>query len=134
MIELVLDENLERNFYHGMYHFLETRILSNSSALYEWNTLNPKDFAYDNNYITNQERTDISYIEGEQRYFIDVFSMSYAKEDRARIFEYACMPGNEEVFKSPTLQEKLRRIRDGICTAYGLKAGEAASLWEQYLT
>ena len=134
VIALVLDENLERNFYHGMYHFLETRILSNSSALYEWNTLNPKEFAYDNNYITNQERTDISYIEGEQRYFIDVFSMSYAKEDRARIFEYACMPGNEEVFKSPTLQEKLRRIRDGICTAYGLKAGEAASLWEQYLT
>lgn len=134
VIALVLDENLEQNFYHGMYHFMETRILSKSSALYEWNTLNPKGFEYDNNYITNQERADITYIEGDNRYFIDLFSMSYAKEDRARIFEYACTPGNEELFKSSVLQTKLRRICNGIRTAFEITDTENSFLWEQYLT
>ena len=134
VIALVLDENLERNFYHGIYHFIETQILSKSSVLYEWNALNPAGFVYDNNYITNQERTDTSYIEGEGRYFIDLFSMSYAKEDRARIFEYACMPGNEEMFKSSVLQAKLWRICNGIRTAFGLSKTETVFLWEQYLT
>ncbi len=133
VIALVLNENLERNFHHGMYHFIETRILSKSSALYEWNKLNPLGFEYDNNYITNQDRTDTSYTEGEERYFIDVFSMSYAKEDRARIFEYACMPGNEELFQSAVLQTKLQRICQGIRTAFGLSKTDNAFLWEQYL-
>lgn len=134
VVVLVLNDNLEQNFYHGMYHFIETRILSKSSALYEWNTLNPKGFEYDNNYITNQERTDVSYIEGDERYFIDLFSMSYAKEDRARIFEYACTPGNEEIFKSPVLQTKLQRICKGIRMAFGITNIESSLLWEQYLS
>lgn len=134
VVALVLNEKLEQNFYHGMYHFIETRILSKSSALYEWNRLNPEGFEYDNNYITNQERTDTSYIEGEQRYFVDVFSMSYAKEDRARIFEHACTPGNEEMFNAPVLQTKLRRICNGIRTAFEITDTENSFLWEQYLS
>lgn len=133
VIALVLSENLERNFYHGIYHFIETRIMSKSTALYEWNKLNPEGFEYDNNYITNQERTDTSYIEGENRYFIDLFSMSYAKEDRARIFECACMPGNEELFEYSVLQTKLQRICKGIRNAFGLSETDNAFLWEQYL-
>lgn len=133
VVAVTVGEDFERNLYHGVYLYMETRILSKSSALYEWYTLNPSGFDYDNNYITNLERTDTAYIEGENRYFIDLFSMSYAKEDRARIFEYACLPGNEEYFKSPVIQEKLRRICKGIRTAYGLKDVETTFLWEQYL-
>ena len=59
--------------------------------------------------------------------------MSYAKEDRATIFEYACMPGNEEIFKSAAIQKKLQRICKGIREAYGLKKVEKEFLWEQYL-
>lgn len=134
VVAVTLNPDFQRNLYHGIYLYMETRILSKSSALYEWNVLNPSGFAYDNSYITNLDRQDHAYVEGDSRYFIDIFSMSYAKEDRARIFEYACMPDNADCFQSPVLQEKLRRICSGIRTAYGLKKVETAFLWEQYLT
>ena len=90
-------------------------------------------FVYDDDYIQNLKRIDTTYIEGEKPYFINLFSMSFAREDRATIFEYACAPGNEEYFKTPVLQEKLKRICKGIREAYGLKKVETEFLWEQYL-
>lgn len=134
VVALTLGENFTENLYHGVYLYMETRLLSKSSALYEWFRINPSNFDYDNSYITNLDRTDTKYIEGKKPYFIDLFSMSYAKEDRATIFEYACMPGNEEIFKTPVLQDKLKRICKGIREAYGLKKVESTFLWEQYLT
>ena len=121
----------ERSFYHGVSHLIETRILSTSTAYYEWNTLNPTGFQYDNNYITNQNRQDEQYLQDADRYFIDMYAMSFAIEDRARIFEYACLPGNEGYFTSATMQEKLRRICSGIRKTFG--AVDGAYLWEQYL-
>lgn len=134
VVAVTLGEDFERNLYHGVYLYMETRLLSKSSALYEWFRLNPSDFDYDNSYIKNLDRAGVTYIETPKPYFINLFSMSYAKEDRATIFEYACMPGNEEYFEAAVLQEKLRRICKGIREAYGLKKAETEFLWEQYLT
>lgn len=133
VVAVTMTENFERDIYHGIYLYLETRILSKSSALYEWYRLNPENFKYDNSYITNLNRTDTTYITGQSMYFIDLFSMSYAKEDRATIFEYACMPGNGDYFQTTTMQEKLKRICKGIRETYGLKKVETAFPWEQYL-
>lgn len=133
VVAVTLTDDFERNLYHGVYLYMEAQILSKSSALYEWFRINPDDFEYDNNYITNLERTDTTYITGEDRYFIDLFSMSYPREDRAQIFEYACLPGNEEYFQTGTMQTKLKRICKGIREAYGLKNVETTFLWEQYL-
>lgn len=133
VVAVTLGEDFERNLYHGLYLYMETRLLSKSSALYEWYRLNPSDFVYDDDYIQNLKRIDTTYLEGEKPYFIDLFSMSFAREDRATIFEYACMPGNEEYFNTPVLQEKLKRICKGIREAYGLKKVSAEFLWEQYL-
>lgn len=124
-------EDVPRAFYHGISHLAETRILSTCTAYYEWNTLNPTGFQYDNNYITNQNRQDEQYLQEADRSFIDMYSMSFAIEDRARIFEYACLPGNEGYFTSATMQEKLRRVCSGIRQAFGLT--EESYLWEQYL-
>lgn len=134
VIALAADNNIMRNFLHAVAHLIDTKVLSKSAAFYEWNTINPEGFAYDNNYITNADRTDTAYIEGENPYFIDLFSMSYAKEDRARIFEYACMMGNRDFFQSTVLQEKLRRVCKGIRDAFDLEKVEDTFLWEQYLT
>ncbi len=130
-LALALWEDLERAFYHGVSHLIETRILSTCTAYYEWNTLNPEGFRYDNDYITNQLREDDAYLDPENRYFIDMYSMSFAIEDRARILEYACLPGNEAYFTSPAMAEKLRRICTGIRKAFEL-TGESYQ-WEQYL-
>lgn len=133
VVAVTLGEDFERNLYHGVYLAIETRVLSKSSALYEWFRINPKGFMYDDSYITNQSRTDTTYLEGGNKYFIDLFSMSFAKEDRATIFEYACMPGNEDCFQTWAMQQKLKKICNGIREAYGLKKAEGKFLWEQYL-
>ncbi len=133
VLALKTGDSLERSFFHGMYHFMETRILSQSSALYEWNQLNPPGFLYDNSYIKNLERTDIQYTEGGNKYFIDLFSMSFPKEDRARIFEYACTAGNADSFQTWVMQNKLQRICQGIRIAFDLRDMEGKFLWEQYL-
>ena len=133
VVAITLGEDFVSDLYHGLYLYMEARILSKSSALYEWHKYNPSKFDYDNDYIANSKRTDTTYLTGKKPYFIDLFSMSYAKEDRATIFEYACMPGNEEIFKSSAIQKKLQRICKGIREAYGLKKVETEFLWEQYL-
>ena len=59
--------------------------------------------------------------------------MSFPKEDRARIFEYALLPGNREVFTPERMQSKLLAVCTGIREAYGLKNDSRIFPWEQYL-
>ena len=129
---IAMDEDLEQSFYHGMMHIIETRVLSVCTAFYEWERLNPTDFQYDNDYILNRDQEDDSYLSGDSRAFVDRFSKSFAREDRAQIFAYACLPGQEAVFRSETMQRKLAAVCDGIRQAFSLPEG--TYLWEQYLT
>lgn len=131
---LALGEGFEKTFYHEIFHVLETRALSCSIAYYRWDELNPKGFAYDYDYAANVQRNGGTYIADDTtRCFIDTYSMSFPKEDRARIFEYACTEGNERYFISHTMQRKLRTLCEGIREAYGLEDHTESFLWEQYL-
>ncbi len=130
-IALSVGENLDSWFYHELGHLLDNRIMSTTNAYSNWKSLNPWDFKYDNDYIKNQDRTDTKYLEGERRHFVDFYSMSFAVEDRARIFEYACMPGNEEIFASAPMQRKLKTVCQGVRKAFDLD--DENYLWEQYL-
>lgn len=130
-IVVKLDGNLEQAFYHCMGHLLDTLILSNSHAFDDWEKRNSKYFDYFNDYTSYLDQADDTYLTGENRYFIDSYSMSYAVEDRARIFEYAMMPGNEDCFTSTHMQEKLGVICGAIREVFDLEDGQY--LWEQYL-
>ncbi|MBQ9930197.1 MAG: hypothetical protein IJO72_05410 [Oscillospiraceae bacterium] len=130
-IALTVGEDMDSWFLHELGHLLDTRILSTTDAYSGWNSLNPWDFKYDNDYEKNQDRTDTRYLEGDRRYFVDLYSMSFAVEDRSRIFEYACMPGNEAVFASQPMQKKLKTLCQGMRKAFDLE-GESY-IWEQYL-
>lgn len=130
-LALSLQDDLEQNFYHTLGHLIDARVLTTCNAYKEWDDLNPWDFKYDNDYLKNQDRAGTKYIEGDKRYFVDHYAMSFAVEDRARILEYACMPGNEEVFASKYMQKKLKTVCAGIREAFDLSEGEY--LWEQYL-
>lgn len=130
---LAVGQETGNALYHQMYHVMETRLLSKSNDCYEWESLNPKDFAYDYSYVLNRTREDGGWLEGENRYFIDLYSMSFPREDRARILEYAMMEGNEAYFESEAMQAKLKALCTGIREAYGLKKSPDTFLWEQYL-
>ena len=131
---LIADSNLEQELHHELFHIIDNRVLSTSSAYDNWNGLNPEGFEYDYDYLANQYREDYALTEGDDQAFIDIYSMSFPKEDRARIMEYAMMPGNEFQFATPVMQAKLHQLCLGIRQAFGLEESTETYPWEQYLT
>lgn len=126
-------EDTEYTLYHELYHLIDTVVLNESNGFDQWDLLNPVGFFYDFDYISNQTRNSDEYLREEKRYFIDTYSMSYPKEDRARIMEYAMTEGNEHYFACETMQNKLLTLCQGIRKAFGLRKSPESFLWEQYL-
>lgn len=130
---LSVGDNVCQLFYHELAHVLDTFVYSKNVAYDEWSKLNPKDFAYDLSYWAYAGREESPYLSGKDRAFIDSYSMTYPKEDRARIFDCALAEGNGELFASKTMQNKLRQLCTGIRLAYGWKKDARSFPWEQYL-
>lgn len=118
----------EQALYHELYHVMETHILTESTALDQWEALNPGNFSYNQ----NLEESEI-YLQGQTRAFVDHYAMVYPKEDRARVLENAMLSGKQSVFQSEYMQRKLTAICTGIREAYKLKKHPEVLLWEQYL-
>ena len=123
----------ERALYHELYHVMETRLLTSSTAFDRWEQINPPGFSYDLDYTANAGRQAAEYLQPDSRSFIDTYSMSFPKEDRARIMECAMCAGNKDLFRSSTMQAKLRCLSQAIREAYGLEKAEQVFRWEQYL-
>ena len=132
-IALAASANTEYALYHELCHLIDTVVLTESGAYDRWDELNPDGFSYDYDYIANASRDSSAYLQDSRRYFIDNYSMSYPKEDRARIMEYAMTEGNDPYFQSATMQKKLRLLCQGIREAFGLEKSPETFLWEQYL-
>lgn len=132
-IALALGPSVESSLYHELFHVMDTHLLGNTGTLDRWDELNPAGFRYDYSYETNKTRNSGVYLQHDTRAFVDTYSMSYPKEDKARIMEYAMLPGNLELFQNPTMQRKLRTLCEGIRDAYGLSKEEITYPWEQYL-
>lgn len=132
-VAVVMNESFESTLYHEIYHAMDIYILGQISNYDFWDTLNPEGFYYDNDYLANQGREDYQYLEDENRYFIDMYSMSFAKEDRARVMEYAMQAGNESYFQSTHMQAKLSMLCKAIRQVFGMKKYTGQLVWEQYL-
>lgn len=132
-IALSTVEETELSLYHELCHLIDTQVINNSNAYDTWGKFNPSDFEYDNDYIQNRTRDGSKYLTPGSEAFIDTYSMSFPKEDRARILEYAMTPGHEGLFQSSILQSKLKQICIGIREGFGLTESSETYLWEQYL-
>ncbi len=132
-VALAAGDTLEYAFYHEMFHVMDGKILSDSVCYYDWHQLNPRNFTYFEDYSTYASADLSQYLKDDTRAFIDAYSASFPKEDRARIMEYACTEGNAHYFTSEIMQNKLRTLCRGIREAFGLEDREEAFLWEQYL-
>lgn len=128
------DGAMAQNLHHELFHILDSRVLSSCSVYDDWNSLNPSDFHYDNSYAANLLRSDWELTTGDTQYFIDLYSMSFPKEDRARIMEYAMLPGQAHLFRTEAMQSKLRQLCWGIRVAFDLELSLDVLPWEQYLT
>ena len=132
-LALSTGQDTEYTLYHELCHMIDTQVISRTNAYDSWDNFNPSDFTYDNSYTANQNRDGSKYLTPGSEAFIDTYSMSFAKEDRARIMEYAMTPGHEALFRSSILQSKLKRMCVGIREAFGLEHSGERYLWEQYL-
>lgn len=132
-LAFALGSSSEQAFYNALYHIVDIRVLSESSACDRWEQYNPGDFQYDFDYLANRTRDGSIYLQEHSRSFIDTYAMSFPREDRARIWEYAMTQGHGELFRAPILQQKLRMLCLGIREAFELSAYPAPLPWEQYL-
>ena len=129
----VQPEQLARNACHEMSHIIDSRVLTFCKAYDDWNKLNPKGFQYNYGSVSDLSVADRRWTVGSDRAFLDLYSMTYPKEDRARIMEYAMADGYEASFRSETMQKKLRMLCLGIRQAFGLETFAKPLRWEQYL-
>lgn len=124
---------LEMSLYHELFHVIDNHVLSACNAYYDWERLNPEGFSYDFDYVVNLQRNPYQYLEEDNRFFIDTYSMSFPKEDRARIMEYAATAEHWDYFASENMQRKLRTLCQGIRVAFDLREYPVPLVWEQYL-
>ncbi|HIT33738.1 MAG TPA: hypothetical protein IAC31_03810, partial [Candidatus Faecousia intestinigallinarum] len=80
-----------------------------------------------------QEHMDSAYLTGDDPAFLDAFSMTYPREDRARILQYAMTELGQGRFDTDNLQEKLRTICVAIRDAFDWEDSPMVFPWEQYL-
>lgn len=130
-VAIAVGKYSQQALYHELFHVMETHILNESAALDIWNELNPEGFEYSYGYGSAGDTG--AYLSGETRAFVDAYSMSFPKEDRARVWENAMLPGNAELFESEILQAKLTALCEGVRKAYGLRKSPETFPWEQYL-
>ncbi len=126
-------DDAEQTFYHELCHVLDSYIIVRAQAYDDWDALNPADFSYDYSYDLYAGHAGSPYLFGEDRAFVDAYSMTFPKEDRARVFEYAMMPQQEALFAAETMQQKLQTICTAIREAFDWEDVPEQFPWEQYL-
>jgi len=130
---LLVNDQVEQQFYHELSHVLDTYVKGKSVHYDYWKDCNPKEFRYDESYAEYEKHADSPYLKGENRAFINAFSMTYDFEDRATVMEYALLDDCGEYFASDIMQAKLKTLCQGIRRAFGWRYYEGTFLWEQYL-
>lgn len=130
-IVLAAGHDTERTLYHELCHLIDTVVLTESTAYDQWESLNPTEFRYAGSAYHTMDAD--SWRQAGWESFLDDYSLSFPKEDRARIMEYAMTEGNADRFESPYLQAKLKLLCTGIREAFGLEEQTQPLLWEQYL-
>lgn len=116
-----------------MAYIIDSHVLGNSRDYDTWKKLNPEGFDYDYHYYTYHKYAESEYLRGETRCFVDTYAMTFPHEDRCRLFVYAMLDGNEEIFANEAMQAKLKRMCQGIRESYGYERDGNTYQWERYL-
>ena len=109
----------------GMGYVVNSHTVGNSPLTDSWNLLNPEGFVYG--------EVNESYLHDGSRAFADAESMQSVTEDKSRLFFYAITEGNEEIFQSEIMQQKLLMLCKGIRDAWRWEKKMDIYPWEQYL-
>ncbi|MBP3313301.1 MAG: hypothetical protein J6K84_01425 [Oscillospiraceae bacterium] len=136
VLDITKTATMAQTFCHEMVHVINAKLDFDASvrddALYSeeaWQKLNPDTFQYANTY----DQMPMSYFtDGLDAYFIDLYSRTYAKEDRARMLEHA-MVGNSWIFSTPQRKAKLQYLCDCIRDCFDTTGWPEETFWEKAL-
>lgn len=131
-IAIVPGQDLESCLHHMLAHLIDTIVINHSRHFDNWDELNPKGFSYCYAYNVLL-KPETFWITDQNRYFVDSYSTSFPVEDRARLLEYAMNEGNDTLFQSEQMQEKLRQYCIAIRKNFNLTKYREIFRWEQYL-
>ena len=132
-IALVIDSDLAKTLPYEVCHVTDAYVNSKYGMYDTWNDLNPLGFVYYNNYTDYLNHQDMTLVEGDTKAFIDLYSLSYAREDRASIFAHAMLADNQGQFASASMQAKLNYMCRAIRQALSWQEDPRVMPWEQYL-
>jgi len=135
-------QDLQTTLHHELWHATEEKIELMDGAPVDaqtWNSLNPEDFDYLHQYedyaATDSSWVYSGYYAQKDTYFIDLYSKTYPKEDRARIMEYAMAHPDlmRLMLVSPAIRGKLRLEAEHIRQHFDTDAWPETCLWEELL-
>ncbi len=139
--DVALDVNhlysFESTLSHELWHATEEKIYQADFAWDEgWDSLNPVGFSYLEDYGASDPDPNKWTYMGEPSgdvYFVDTYSKTFAKEDRARIMEYVMYDRgySEEMFRSSHLRAKLGMMCDAVRRVFDT-AGWDELYWERF--
>lgn len=132
-IQVSVSADLEAAVIRQLWNIMEVRIRNRSDLLDNWNTLNPEGFAYagESQWESGALETSEYLIPGGN-WFADSYGMVSERHDRAQILVYAMLDGQEMIFESEAMQNKLAFLCQRIRHAYKLD-DDLILPWEQYL-
>ena len=143
---IVYDVNYEStvtaNLNHELWHAIEEKLNFIDGVWLDetlWSSFNPDDFVYSEEYETHYDNSS-EYVyyteyEPERIYFIDTYSKTFAKEDRARIMEYAMSYPYfmERLQHSEAIMQKLSYLSVVLRENFDSSSWPETTLWEEYL-
>ncbi len=132
-IAVLIDNGMAKEMSYEVCHVLDAFVNSKYGMYDTWNDLNPAGFSYYNNDTDYANHQDMTLLEGEKKAFIDLYSLSYAKEDRAAIFAHAMLADVQSQFATPVMQAKLNYMCRAIRQALAWQDDARVMPWEQYL-
>ncbi len=136
-VDITTTGSLEQTLYHEIMHLIENKLEFDAKiredAVYseeDWLAFNPEGFVYAESY--NDIPMDVYNGEYES-WFVDLYSRTYSKEDRARIMEHA-MAGNDWMYSaSPGRLAKLEYLCECIRDAFDTTGWPEKTIWEETL-
>lgn len=130
-------ENLEEHLHHEIFHLTDDRLAFDAglreNAVYSedrWMELNPKEFEYSYNLF---ELPEEYFNDNYRGWFIELYSRTYPREDRATIMEYAMLGMDAMFIAEPYRQAKLEYLCECIRDAFDTTGWPEHTVWEETL-
>ncbi len=136
-INIARPGSLEQTLHHEIAHLIDNKLTFDArireDSIYSdesWEALNPENFKYANSYINLPMEF---YNDGYENWFLELYSRTFIREDRATIMEYA-MAGLNWAFSTPERTAKLDYWCTCIRDTFNTDGWPDTTPWEQPLS